>query len=60
MDHEKINFELLQKTNDVKCKRAVSEIQKLRVEVAELKARLERAEKSGTGQPDFTKVGGYV
>ena len=34
------------------------EINQLRAENAELKARLERTEKSGTGQPDFTKVGG--
>ena len=35
-----------------------SEIEKLRAELVELKARLERTEKSGTGQPDFSKVGG--
>ena len=37
---------------------ANADICALRVEVAELKARLERAEKSGTGQPNFFKIGG--
>ena len=37
---------------------ANADIYALRAENAELKARLERTEKSGTGQPDFSKVGG--